>query len=308
MIKGLVGLIFLATGLTSSLPAGPEFWYEDNNMRRTGGYPPDFRQMWEEPESWEELRKKIDVFYFRGNTLRNVTRDFGRDWVADHVAALLIEEELPVAIDNIGPTGGYLSSVKQLQDMGVEIRSIALQSVLSKFEAKPMTPEARATEIRRRIGVAVEQLKIAREAFPSVPLGIIDALPAKALPWRTFYPEFVAAARQAGVAIEFIHVDCPLSKIGDTVERADLRDLQQLLSNELDLEYGFICTDNIGGMESDAAFHASLQRLAEVFPRDADPDAFIIMSWYRHPRFAVRREAGSIPMTQAALEFFQALE
>ena len=33
MIQRLAALIFLTAGLTSPLLAGPEFWYEDNNMR-----------------------------------------------------------------------------------------------------------------------------------------------------------------------------------------------------------------------------------------------------------------------------------
>ncbi len=37
MIQRLAALIFLTAGLTSPLLAGPEFWYEDNNMHRTGG-------------------------------------------------------------------------------------------------------------------------------------------------------------------------------------------------------------------------------------------------------------------------------
>ena len=286
----------------------PEFWYEDNNMRRAGGYPPDFQEMWERPDSWKELRSKLDVYYIRGNTLKNILNDFGEDWVADHFAAVLIKEGIPVAVENIGTRGGYLSSAKTLQDMGVEIRSIALQSVLSKFEASPMEAEDQNAEIRRRIGVTVEQLKLAQQAFPDLPLGIIDALPPKGLPWRKFYPKFVAAAKAAGVPISFIQVDCPLSKLGKTVKDQDLHDLRHIIVDDLQLEYGFICTDNIGGMESDAAFRDSLLRLAEVFPRKAYPDAFIVMSWYHHPQFAVREDEGAIPMTRTALEFFEAIQ
>lgn len=297
-----------ATALTPSREARPQFWYEDNNMRRAGGYPPDFQQMWEEPDSWKDLRSILDVYCLRGNTLKNVTEEFGKDWIADHLAAVLIESGLPVAIDNPGRGGVHFDAMELLQDLGVEIHSIALQSVLSKFAAARMTPDQRAAEIRRRIPLAVEQLKIVRQAFPKVALGIIDALPAKGLPWRRFYPEFVRAARDAGVEIAFIHIDCPLSKIGTVVKDADLRDLRRVISNELRLEYGFICTDNVGGMKTDAAYHAALQRLASIFPRAVYPDAFIVMSWYHHPRFAVRRVEGSVPMTQAALEFFLALD
>jgi len=306
-VAGLI-LIHLSVLSIGSAASQPEFWYQDNNMRKAGGYPPDFREMWEQPETWQELRSMLDVYYIRGNTLKNILKDFGNDWVKNHFAAILIEDDIPVAIDNIGLRGGYLPAVKELEKMGVEIQSIALQSVLSKFQAKPMKPKERVAEIRRRIPLAVEQLQIARQAFPEVQLGIIDALPPKELPWRVCYPEFVNATRAAGVAIDFIHVDCPLSKIDVTVEANDLHDLRKVLCHDLDLAYGFICTDNIGGMKSDSDYKKSLQRLAKAIPREAWPDIFIVMSWYNHPQFAVRRDAGAIPMTEAALAFFQALK
>jgi hypothetical protein len=122
--------------------------------------------------------------------------------------------------------------------------------------------------------------------------------------WGQFYPEFVDAVRHAGIEIAFIHVDLPLNRIGPVVGYDDLRNLQQLISDELKIEYGVICTDNRGGMESDA-YCESLQRLEAIFPREADPDAFIVMSWYHYPRYAVRIVEHSIPMAQATLELFR---
>ena len=103
-----VGVVLLALSLLALSPPfgknrpeeGPQFWYEDNNMRRAGGYPPDFREMFTHPESWGSLRSLIDVYYIRGNTLQNIRSDLGEDFVRDCFVKVLSEAGIPIAIDN----------------------------------------------------------------------------------------------------------------------------------------------------------------------------------------------------------------
>jgi len=74
----IIGLLF--TVMAAEISAGVEFWYEDNNMRKAGGYPEDFKEMFEKPETWKEMRSKLSVYYIRGNTLKNVINDLGEEW------------------------------------------------------------------------------------------------------------------------------------------------------------------------------------------------------------------------------------
>jgi hypothetical protein len=60
------------------------------------------------------LRSTLDVYYLRANTFENVMEDFGENWVTRHLAKILVEAGLPVAIDNPGPNGSHLPAVRYL--------------------------------------------------------------------------------------------------------------------------------------------------------------------------------------------------
>ena len=282
-----------------------EFWYEDNNMRRAGGYPEDFREMFEKPETWSEMRGKLSVYYIRGNTLRNVIRDLGEKWVVRHFCGLLKKEKLPVAVDN----PAHFKSIQLLQKNGVTVSHIALQSVLSKFEKSRMKPAEQNAEIRRRIDKSVTRLVELRKTFPKTKIGIICALPTKGLPYEWPYKELVKKSTAAGAPLQFIHVDAPYSCIERTIKWENLSRIKKTISQDLKLEFGLIVTDNIGGMKSNKAFHDKVMLVAKKYPTAAYPDYFIMMSWYNHPKYSVRKEGseGQYTMTRTALDFFNAI-
>jgi len=283
----------------------PKFWYEDNNMRRAGGYPDDLQYMFENPDTWSEMRARLSVYFIRGNTLRNLIKVVGDKWISNHFCRLLREEEIPVAIDN--PTD--ISSIKLLESNGVTVSHIALQSVLSKFQARPMLPEQRREEISKRIEATVPELARLRWAFPQTKIGIIDALPAKGIPYAGPYKSLLEKSRAAGAAVQFIHVDAPCSAIEKTIGWGNLYQLKKTISQDLELEFGMIVTDNVGGMDSNKSFYDQVMLIADKYPAAAFPDYFIMMSWYHHPKQAVRNVGpeGEYTMTRAALDFFNAI-
>ena len=78
----LLRIVFIALLLlaaSAGFAAETTFWYEDNNMRKAGGYPEDFKEMFENPDSWSEMRSKLSVYCIRGNTLKNVVNDLGEE-------------------------------------------------------------------------------------------------------------------------------------------------------------------------------------------------------------------------------------
>ena len=299
---GIIGMLLIAT------PAGfaieTAFWYEDNNMRKAGGYPDDFKEMFENPASWEQMRRKLSVYCIRGNTLKNVINDLGEEWVIQYFCGLLKKENIPVAIDN--PSLDRIPSIKLLEQNGLVISHLALQSVLSKFKARSMTPEQRIQEIRKRIETTVPKLVWLRKTFPQSKIGIIDALPPKGVSYADPYADLLAKSRSAGAPIQFIHVDAPYSAIEKTLGWKKLHQLKKTISRDLDLEFGIIVTDNIGGMESNKAFYNQVMRMSRKYPEAAYPDYFILMSWYHHPKYAVRQAdpQGEYTMTRTALDFF----
>jgi len=299
---GILGVLLI------SAPAGfageVAFWYEDNNVRKAGGYPEDFKEMFENPDSWAEMRRNLSVYCIRGNTLKNVLRDLGEEWVIEHFCGLLKKEKVPVAIDN--PSRDRIPAIKLLQRNGVTISHIALQSVLSKFQARPMTPEQRREEINKRIGTTVPKLVWLRKAFPESKIGIIDALPAKGVAYADPYKDLLDKSRTAGAPIQFIHVDAPYSAIEKTIGWKNLSQLKKTINRDLKLEFGMIVTDNIGGMKSNKAFYDQVMGMGGKYPKESYPDYFILMSWYPHPKHSVRKVGpqGKYTMTRTALDFF----
>ena len=175
----LAGLLLIAS--SAGYAGETTFWYEDNNMRKAGGYPEDFKEMFENPDSWSEMRSHLSVYCIRGNTLKNLVNDLGSQWVAKHFCGLLKKDKIPVAIDN--PSPDRFPAIKLLQENGIVISHLALQSVLSKFKARPMTPDEKNREISKRIETALPKLKRLRKEFPQAKIGIIDALPPKGIPY-----------------------------------------------------------------------------------------------------------------------------
>lgn len=300
----ILGLSFIITALTG-FAGEVKFWYEDNNMRRAGGYPEDFKEMFENPDSWKEMRCKLSTYYIRGNTLKNVINDLGEEWVKKYFCGLFNKEKIPVAIDN--PV--HFKSIKLLQKNGVTVSHIALQSVLSKFEKSKLKPAEQDAEIRKRIGQSVTRLVELRKNFPKAKIGIICALPTKGLPYEWPYAELLKKSKAAGAPVQFIHIDAPYSFMGRTIKWEDLGKIKKTISQDLKLEYGLIVTDNVGGMKSNKAFHDQVMLMAQKHPKAAYPDYFIMMSWYNHPKYSVRKKGpeAEYTMTRTSLDFFNAI-
>ncbi len=299
--KGFVAAFILAA--SAGYAGETAFWYEDNNVRKAGGYPADIKEMFENPDSWSEMRSHLSVYCIRGNTLKNLVNDLGEQWVVKHFCGLLKKERIPVAIDN--PSPDRFPAIKLLQENGIVISHLALQSVLSKFKARPMTPDEKEREISKRIETTLPKLKRLRKEFPQAKIGIIDALPPKGIPYSEPYKDLLEKSRLTGAPIQFIHVDAPYSAIEKTIGWENLSRLKKTISRDLKLEFGMIVTDNVGGMKSNKAFYDQVMRMGRKYPKGAYPDYFILMSWYPHPKYAVR-EAGpqaKYTMTRTGLDF-----
>jgi hypothetical protein len=281
----------------------PQFWYEDNNVRRAGGYPPDFREMFEHPEKWAELRRRIDVYYIRGNTLRNIFADLGEDFVRDRFARVLARDGIPVAIDN---PSGYAEAIPKLRSYGLTVGHIALQSTLSKGPKCP--PE----EMERRLGATVGKMVEIKRTIPDIKVGLICALPTKGRPYKELYAGLARGMKQAGYGLDFIHLDCPYTEpeLGRRIDWPGVREVQRYVQEEIGAAFGFICA-SISGKESDKAFYDDIMNILERYGRDgAPPDHFVLMSWYRHPARSLPEDApdGAYPMTKVGLDFARQLE
>lgn len=290
--------------------AGVSFWYEDNNVQQAGGYPDDFDEMYNDPDSWAALRDKLSVYYIRGSSLRNIRDELGEDFFTNKFCRLFREENLPVAIDNPGEPQHW-GVMHDLIDNGVTVSHIALQSVLSKFGGgRGMTEEEQKAELLSRILFASERMKQLKDSFPDSKVGIIDALPTKAYLYEWAYLELMEHSTASNAPVEFIHVDCPAPALysGTFIDWEELGNVKRVITEELDVDYGFVVTDGDAGRYSNQAFNESVLRLGRLFPREHYPDYFIMMSWFPFPEYSVRIEPGAdgeFTMTRTAYDFIE---
>jgi len=280
--------------------AKPQFWFEDNNQREAGGYPPDFREMFEHPETWKELRASIDVYYMRGNTLKNLFDDLGEAFVRDRFAKVLKDANIPVAIDNI-PSN--TSSIRKLAEYGVTISHAALQSSISKC-----SPE----EVPARVEQTIQEIIEFGKKLPGTKIGLVDANPTKGRPWQEPYRRLVEGVRAGGGHLDFIHLDCPCdaANSGRRISWKKIKDVEQFVHNDLGIQFGLICTSATGGKASDEQFYKDVMAIPDRYLKGPTcPDHFIIMSWYPHPSRSLPEDApkGHYPMTKTALHFVRKL-
>ena len=288
------------------IPAGvgktakPQFWFEDNNQREAGGYPPDFREMFEHPETWKELLASIDVYYMRGNTLRNLFDDLGEAFVRDRFAKVLKDANIPVAIDNI-PSN--TSSIRKLAGYGVTISHAALQSSISKCSSE---------EVPARVEQTIQEIIEFGNKLPGTKIGLVDANPTKGRPWQEPYRRLVEGVRAGGGHLDFIHLDCPCdaANSGRRISWKKIKEVERFVHNDLGIQFGLICTSATGGKASDEQFYKDVMAIPDRYLKGPTcPDHFIIMSWYPHPSRSLPEDApkGQYPMTKTALHFVRKL-
>lgn len=309
----VVSLVALAGGAVANTPASeereatmttktPQFWFEDNNVRRAGGYPADMREMFEQPEKWAELRERVDVYYIRGNTLRNLFNDFGDDFMRDHFARVLGEANIPIAIDN---AIGLDESIPKLRSYGLTVSHVALQSVLSK--GPPVSEE----EMDRRIEATIKQLVEIKQNFPNIQIGFICALPTKGRAYKEPYRRIAQGLKRAGHRLDFIQLDCPYPELerGARIDWPGAAECQRYVQEEIGADFGFICTST-AGLESEERFYRDVMKILDHYPRGVrPPEHFVLMSWYHHPALSLPEDApeGSYPMTKVGRDFARKL-
>jgi len=205
-------LLLIITLLLSNA-ANARIWYQDNNLHKAGGVPKDFATRTISNESLNNMA----VYYLRIGSARanpNVMRRLAINLKGKPVA-LDVDDATWANCRNKRNYSKTIKDIKLLQSTGLNIRYIGLQSVLSKPYKKR---DNRCNEYR-----TIEQSKIipryldilsfyqqVQPVFPSVSIGIIDALPAKRVPyWKDAYRDITIGLRQRKFNLGFIQLDMP---------------------------------------------------------------------------------------------------
>jgi len=285
-----------------------EFWYEDSNIGVAAGFPNDFAEMWRQPCMWQDIRSKTDVYMIRGISLSNFVNQYGEKFLTDTLAKVLVDNGLSLAIDN--PPSNFEHLYNLLTGAGVNITHIAIQSALSR--PREFSPRYNP-ELELRIGEVKSQILQFEKFAPNAQYGIIDARPTKGWDYEYAYRRLKKVLRNGGSNLDFIILDCPYGfpKYGNNLTFQTLKNIESYVKDNLNLNYGFIITDNFGGKHSEQSFHDGvLDYGRDCIANGLNPDYYILMSWYAYPKNALPEKPlrGGYSMTKTGLALFDILD
>jgi N-acetylglucosamine-6-sulfatase len=295
-----------------------EMWYEDNNQARAAGVPPDFKEKFEKPETWARARQAMDVYMIRANSLLKPDNEIDENFIRNTMAPLLKAADLPLAIDAGGATfrgAGHkrdtmereLELFAMLQDAGIKIRSVSLQSVLSKplIEARRKIPYS----MDKRFGDVLEYFQKLKDRFPDIEVGIIDALVPHDEDYESAYEALKEKLAARDLKLDHILLDCPFELPEENLRGNSwqkIKAVENYVKKHIGCDFGLICTSKTAGYKSDRAYHETILKILDrCRTHNIEPDYFLMMSWFPHPSQSIPDNApeGIYPAMKTFLEF-----
>jgi hypothetical protein len=315
-------LAFLALVLQSAASGAADVWYEDNSLGQRE-IPSDFVEKFRQPETFEQATKHIHVYLMRVSTLQRLDDAFFTSLLFPY----LQKNNIKLALNAGGATWAganerrrqvfqsEIDLMSRLKRLGGRVDYISLQSILSK----PRRRAGKDSEIvefgmDRRVAGAVDFARAARDIYPDVAIGIIDALPAKDLDYKGPYRQLADALKNAGISLSYIHIDVPF-EIAKSHRRgvswASLLEVERFVENDLGIAFGVFATSRQGGMTSSRSYFDGTIGTLDCFAGSGGtPREYIVASWFPYPEKAIPDTAtgDAYPTMRVALEFGRRLE
>jgi len=314
--KTIIALVF---AVVSAAATAADIWYEDNNLGRANGMPPDFASKFSQPESFSQASQYLRVYMVRTNVLDAMSDEF----LAGSFHPYLTKNNIKLAIDAAGATWMQASGRKILADreirllqrlrrLGMQVDYVSLQSVLSK----PLVIDGVTVDypMSKRIKDAVTYAKSVRKIYPQAQTGIIDAIPSHVEDYRQPYLLLKNAMAKGGGALSYIHLDMPFDipreqLLGITWPQA--RAVESYVEEVLGIRFGFMTTSAKGGRASSKAFHERVLAAQECYlGAGGTPTDFIIASWFPFPQATIPETAtgDDYPAMRTVLEYGRQLD
>jgi hypothetical protein len=312
MTRNVLTLIFFA--VLSSAAMAADIWFEDNNMGKGGGMPPDFVEKFQQQDSFKVASKYINVYMVRAKVLAAMTDDFLVNVFNDY----LVKHNIKLAVDAGGANwmelGGReavfndeMALLKRLAKLGIKVDYISLQSVLTK------APKVKGSKIdyslTKRIKDVVVYSKAVRAIYPKVEIGIIDDMPSHNKDYRSPYRMVKEAMTEGGVELSYIHLDISFDiprEQRNGVTWNNLKGAERYVEDDLKMRFGYFTTSRKGGHTSSKAYHARVMAALECYlGNGGKPSDFIIASWYPHPEKTIPETAtgNDYPAMRTVKEF-----
>lgn len=299
-------------------PTGPDqgiLWIQENNMGAAGGLPPDFHDLFTtRTADWAEARRYVGVYLLRSTSLRNPANQIDDPFLRDRFLPSLEGWGIDLALNVVGAMGVGCSrdkaalmqteaaQIARIARLGGQVRALSLQSVLSKPATDVCPAYGRNAAYPERIADIVRYTAFMKARFPGIAVGLVDAMVAKGWDYAPVYRQLRAALAEAGLALDFLHLDFPAEAA--TPGWANARAAEALIRDELGIPFGLLYTSNTAGRASDTAFHDAVMTAYRAFrAAGGRPDNLILTSWHPYPsRDLPENDPGEFPFMKDALE------
>ena len=295
-------------------PHMPTIWLQPPNHGGAGGLPPDFTEMFTtRVAEWSAARQATAVWIVRMTSLVGREAPLQPGFLAEQFIPALSSWGIPLALNVTGATlpgcgtGRRLTveveQVQRLLDLGGRVVALSLQSSLSKVGGRTCPGYRRNRDFARRIDGIMRYGAFMRERFPEIGIGLVDAMPAKGWAYEAVYQQLATALAREGLALAFIHLDCPVESAGPRA--SVVRAAEAFVRDELGIPFGWICVSKEGGATSNVAFRdAVLAGYRGYREAGGRPDRVILTSWYRYPDLMLPEgdDAGA-PFTNLVRDF-----
>jgi hypothetical protein len=323
MKKTFLAFAVLIASLQSSSSNAADIWYEDNNLGTNTEMPVDFVDKFRHPESFQQATHYIKVYLLRAPWLEKMDDDFFTNLLIPY----LQKNNIKLALNSAGAIWygakpiaerrfkADLALLNRLKQLGVRVDYISMQSILSK----PLRRSGKGSEIlefpmERRVAGAVAFTRAAREIYPDVLFGLIDALPGKGLEYKDAYRQLADALRTAGIKLAYVHIDLSLESVKSErrgLTWSSLLDTEAYVEEKIGAQFGIFTTSRRAGQTSSRAFHdAALDTLYCYSGAGGTPRNYVIASWFRYPERTIPDAAkgDDYPMMRTVLDFGHELD
>lgn len=283
-----------------------EMWYEDNNLGKKAYFPPDAREKFIKPDTWERSRKKMDNYMIRINVFSKRSNKLDKYFMKYKMFKLLKRDGVHLTLDVLGGTLTHanirkeetkereLRMISKIESMGMPIDSIVFQSALSKsikIIRRRRSVFKDEYPMDQRIVDICDYAEKVHKKFPNIRFGIIDALPTKGLPYKQPYLSLKKSMSERGLRLDFIILDMSHHVLDEGWRGMDwnkLKEIDNYIHDELHVKFGKTFDDRIAGKRSDKDYYLSVARMANEFKtRGIQSDICAFMSWFPHPRYTI---------------------
>jgi hypothetical protein len=282
---------------------GAELWYQDNNLGRAGGIPADFVEKFRRPGSFARATRYINVYMLRTNIISRLDDSFFTELFVPYLRT----NNIRLALNSGAATWTRASDRRQrvfdnnidvlrrLKRLDVPVDYISLQSILSKPYRGEGETGNRDYPMAQRIEDAVIFAQAAREIFPTVKIGIMDALPSHAKDYRAPYRQLKDALDKAGIGLSYVHLDIPFDIPASRrrgVTWQSLRDVERYVEEELGIAFGILAKSRWGGQRSARMYYERTLSTLECFAGSGGtPREYVVTSNFSYPETTIPETA-----------------